>query len=926
MSSVETGRNILFFPSGNDSTFPKLFPGDTLYFISESGEGTRNVPELKLDLNKAQELRNIQSASNTSRSRLDQKTLESHAEGGEIVSDSEDVIQSARTHSSSSLRSTINTNTSSIPIGNINGSTSDIQNVANDNYTSESNCVNASNIPEVSNTVEVTEATEIKEAIIRYVSPNHLQSLLHKMHAIIINCVFLKESDEEKYTFIRYILKIVEKSQESTHPWKGKIILLSNLLSWAKSIDVDGNGVFSDLEAVCRIPSPAAEKQYQIEKIVSRMNSIYEDIHAHIVFSGLWYGNGEFLLQGLYKQAREARQSISLPAFASQGFDQASNILPTIHVNDLGIIIKSLVYWNLETHFADGTTITTLNKEDPPLYLLAVDTKLESQFNIIRSISNSYYHLDPEIISPTSTKALLFEYYHQFTLHLPSETSEWIRNLTINWHALNIGPVEFANDLKKEFEETRNLKPLRIVIIGPPYVGKSATSLILSSFYKIPHLNIKNVLNEFFGQVEIIEQKLAEIGVDPKAFLQDYQQQQAKKKGESVPIQDPNPISLDLKKKLIELEELKLDVEVNQDSKGKAPPKGKTPISTNNAPPRYTDRVLIAAFKWKIDQLECKNHGWILDGFPKTVSQVTELFCFPAPEIPIDPKTKKPKVPVEPEEPRLANKELLPHFLISLHVDNDTLLKKNFSKSVITQNTSSDTDPEARYSRRIAFYNKNNEQFAILEANQESAQYQASSDQDVFSAFNKLSTTKSSSTQNADIEENIDSSQKRKSEVVSILVDLSDSNDEYDAIRKSSQLSYSTIGDTHTFSHTSQLSTIQSSSFIEHLDQWIETFTHTSNENSDFNTGNDDSIINQSFEHNSSFHEDPSPNKDNIDNDEYNKELEVLDKCADPLKNRFASEILPAITKAILELCQTRPEDPLHVLSEKLIQAGLDYA
>ena len=53
--------------------------------------------------------------------------------------------------------------------------------------------------------------------------------------------------------------------------------------------------------------------------------------------------------------------------------------------------------------------------------------------------------------------------------------------------------------IKKEFENARGLRPIKIVVTGPPCSGKSFYSEQLASHYNVPHIHMKKLLDDLMS-------------------------------------------------------------------------------------------------------------------------------------------------------------------------------------------------------------------------------------------------------------------------------------------------------------------------------------------------------------------------------------------------------------------------------------------
>ena len=64
------------------------------------------------------------------------------------------------------------------------------------------------------------------------------------------------------------------------------------------------------------------------------------------------------------------------------------------------------------------------------------------------------------------------------------------------------GFVDHISSVVNEYKKSRNLLPIRLCIIGPPAAGKTCLAAYLSDYYQIPHIIIKDVIQEQITQLE----------------------------------------------------------------------------------------------------------------------------------------------------------------------------------------------------------------------------------------------------------------------------------------------------------------------------------------------------------------------------------------------------------------------------------------
>lgn len=120
--------------------------------------------------------------------------------------------------------------------------------------------------------------------------------------------------------------------------------------------------------------------------------------------------------------------------------------------------------------------------------------------------------------------------------------------------------------------------------MGPPAVGKTTVVKQLCDFYKVHHINIKDVIDE---AIEKLQKSAARVGEEEGEEEADEENRSG--------------------------EDAELLEQIN------------TSKEENNG--RIEDQYIIQFFRNKLKSKACQNQGFILDGFPKTIEQAKELFA-----------------------------------------------------------------------------------------------------------------------------------------------------------------------------------------------------------------------------------------------------------------------------------------------------------
>jgi adenylate kinase len=134
---------------------------------------------------------------------------------------------------------------------------------------------------------------------------------------------------------------------------------------------------------------------------------------------------------------------------------------------------------------------------------------------------------------------------------------------------------------------------------------------------------------------------------------------------------------------------------------------------------RLPDELLFQILRMRLTENDCRNRGYILDGFPRTYKQAQEVFLYKPKKIDAEGNE------VEEEEPELeegeeksydgwvAREEIFPKSVILLDTVDDSLLMKRIRDSMTEQQAFGTHYTAADMQRRLTAYRKaNNSQVA----------------------------------------------------------------------------------------------------------------------------------------------------------------------------------------------------------------------
>ncbi|XP_056249717.1 adenylate kinase 7 [Seriola aureovittata] len=338
-------------------------------------------------------------------------------------------------------------------------------------------------------------------------------------------------------------------------------ILISTVMTWACSKPVDTDDVelpFTDQIFWRRRAHPSFKQHIDLEKKVVKMGKTNRTLFStYVVASGLQYGMGEQVFHFFFKTSWLGQEP-QIPVFGD-----GSNIIPTIHINDLASVIQNVI-----------------EHQPQPYYLLAVDYSNNTMENIVKTVASA---LGPGKIQKKPfeeaflTKDLSTTEIDSMLVNLRMEGFHVKELFSINWQCES-GLVENMELVVEEYRQNRGLLPIRLCVLGPPAVGKSTVSKQICEHYKLHHITLKETISETITQLENTVRRF-----DPDAENEDSAAE-----------------AQDLLNRLKD--------------------------SMEQSGGQMDDQLLVKVLKVKLMSNPCRNQGFVLDGLPKTFEQAKELF------------------------------------------------------------------------------------------------------------------------------------------------------------------------------------------------------------------------------------------------------------------------------------------------------------
>ncbi|EQC29283.1 hypothetical protein SDRG_12951 [Saprolegnia diclina VS20] len=340
-------------------------------------------------------------------------------------------------------------------------------------------------------------------------------------------------------------------------------VAVSSVLTWAKTPMPPKQDDWKGHKEVDFKTRKPARKYAEYKAVETQVLSAKRDgLATMVVAAGMIYGGAVSSLHYLLREAwLNTDTDLVVPSVSGLS---GANKLPMICLYDLAKIVAAV-----------ATTVSP----PPAPYMLALDKAAPTLREVCAAISTTLGNGNLRDLSPPEAEELLLVERSMVHLQLNQVfdmEGSALEALDIEWQ-FQSGIVANMDAIVLDYIKVMDLRPLRVVVLGPPRVGKSTLAASLAKTYYLPHLSPASIALELLNTAKLNEPLLT--------------------------------LKEEVKKYKLELFNLPLAL--------------------------ATDLL-----RWRLSMPVCRNQGYVLDGAPVSVEQAKTLFPPPKPPVGDDDEGK----------------------------------------------------------------------------------------------------------------------------------------------------------------------------------------------------------------------------------------------------------------------------------------------
>ena len=348
-----------------------------------------------------------------------------------------------------------------------------------------------------------------------------------------------------------------------------QFLLISSVMTWARS-KIAGVTAETGLKEENYTKRKAAASCSELKTLETQAMALArENLQTCVIAPGLMYGAGESTLHALFRQAWLCEGPLPIVHSARQG----GNVLPMIHVKDMAKIVHSAVESQPESK-----------------YVVAVDKSRSTLREVVTEISDKLGIGSVQDLSREETQELMLSDpdVGSLNMHLffNCEDGATISTMGIEW-TCEEGMVANSASVLQEYKDKRDLRPVRIVVNGPPSLRETIEFS-------------KKLSNNYFLPIVTPESAIKAALYEPPAWVPPVSSEDGEDEQEA-----PEPP--EQTESEAAATELREEVKAAGDS--------------------ISDVLLCKVIRTALRTRQCTNQGWILRGYPKTWREATGLWA-----------------------------------------------------------------------------------------------------------------------------------------------------------------------------------------------------------------------------------------------------------------------------------------------------------
>ncbi|XP_063532163.1 adenylate kinase 7-like [Cydia strobilella] len=411
---------------------------------------------------------------------------------------------------------------------------------------------------------------------------------------------------------------------------KRYLVLVSTVMTWAATKPLDPeNPEMPFIEADFRKRKPHLNYKihYDAENEVIGIARKYRtQIGALVVCAGMTYGGREDVLYYWFQKAWECEPFLPI-------LGRGANVVPLINVLDLAQIV-----YNLVTDFPKK------------LFILAVEQNVTKQREIVKPLGRcagtGMFKCIPQedaFLIPEIDQRI----FDLMTLNVSMEPGFIVETMALQW-TTELTFDEYAPFLIKEFKKQRGLKPFKIIVYGPPIVGKTTLAKQICENYGLVYISPETAAKDV---MEDLARRVAHWDEGETSALP---QPSAEEEVAGMDDEEDNAVEDEEAREAVRQE-----------------------LAVMQAGLAVSEEEIMGYMRKRLLCREALNRGWVLDGLPNTIPQCTALFDR-GEEQDSDAEEENEEDKFDEDADLYSNvlKKILPDIVVSLEATDDFICDK----------------------------------------------------------------------------------------------------------------------------------------------------------------------------------------------------------------------------------------------------------